>query len=79
MKLADDELQIISRLFPTRLGEPEVSVLIQRMLAELKERRVTDLELHRLADVCNGFYERKGYWPTTTTLQLMQTILALAI
>jgi hypothetical protein len=42
-RLTDEELESIGRMFPTHFGEPKPSVLIQRMLTELRERRAKDM------------------------------------
>jgi hypothetical protein len=60
MRLTDEEIEYIRRAFPTHLGEPKHSVLIQRLVAELREHRaaaLTDEEreaLEWLRDVFAG-------------------------
>lgn len=43
MRLTDTELDDVATLFPTHLGKPVRSVLIQRAIAEIRERRARDL------------------------------------
>lgn len=40
--MTEDEIAEVARQFPTHLGEPAVSVLIQRMVSEVRERRAAD-------------------------------------
>lgn len=42
-RLTEAELTRLADYFPTHLGEPEVSVLIQRAISELRERRQAEL------------------------------------
>jgi hypothetical protein len=56
-RLTDEELDEIDRTrFQTHMGEPPASVLVRRMLTELRERRAADLaeshmvQVARLAD-----------------------------
>ena len=42
-RLTDSEIESIALRFPTHFAEPPMSVLIQRMLTEIKERRAADL------------------------------------
>ncbi len=57
-RLTDEELAEIGRTrFQTHMGDPPASVLVRRMMAELRERRAADLtpdevEALRWARVC---------------------------
>ena len=42
-RLTDEELEAIGDAFPTHLGEPPRSVLVQRLLAELRHLRAQAL------------------------------------
>lgn len=42
-RLTDRDLNLIGLRFPTHFGMPETSVLVQRLLSELRERRALDL------------------------------------
>ena len=42
-RMTDEELDVLSRCFPTHMGEPTAAVLVQRCISELKERRALDL------------------------------------
>jgi uncharacterized small protein (DUF1192 family) len=52
-RLTDEELETIARSFPTHLGEPALSVLIQRMVTELRALRSSALtaEIERMREV----------------------------
>lgn len=42
-RLSDGDLDLIGLRFPTHFGMPETSVLVQRLLSEIRERRAADL------------------------------------
>lgn len=50
-RLTDEELSELARRFPTHLGEPAVSVLVQRAITEIRERRAADLRVGHMQRV----------------------------
>ncbi|RPH65026.1 MAG: hypothetical protein EHM89_00355 [Acidobacteria bacterium] len=58
-RLSEEELDDVYKLFPTHLGEPPRSVLVQRLIFEVRERRAVDLtakEAEALTELCSDPY-----------------------
>jgi hypothetical protein len=83
-RLTDEELGEIERTrFQTHMGNPPASVLVRRMLSEIKERRAADLkpdevgDLRTLADDIRAMHRRSAdimYAPHVNALSILDRL-----
>ena len=80
-RLTDEELARIVEIAKTHNGIALVKRTSIAALCELQERRAADQDLRRrdkklsrLADVCRGYYNSHGALPTSSGLDLLDTI-----
>lgn len=78
MRLTDEELRRLGCMLLSdstwERGRGPAQDLACRALWELRSRRRADRNLRRLADAIEGFIERNGRPPMTTTMDLLAAV-----
>lgn len=79
-RLTEEELTDVTREFPTHFGEPLLSVLVQRMVTEIRARRAADLSAADAGDIARFLPVLQG-WAAgdhegQTALRVLRRLLA---